>query len=166
MYKYFLDNIHGNIKIGKNVLQIIHTKEFQRLKNIRQLGNAHYVFMGATHTRFEHSIGVSYLSGCLLTNIKNNQPELNITNRDIVLMQIAGLCHDLGHGCFSHLFDSYFLKNKLHDTPLSLYINHEYRSTIIVRYIINKYSIFTTPKVRLHKNQSKTILFLKNLLKL
>ena len=133
MYKYFLDSVHGNIKICSNILQIIHLPEFQRLKKIRQLGNAHYVFMGATHTRFEHSIGVSYLCGQLLTNIKDNQPTLNIDDRTILLVKVAGLFHDIGHGCFSHLFDSHFLKVKLTGTELEKYIDHEYRSVKIIK---------------------------------
>jgi HD superfamily phosphohydrolase len=141
MCKYFLDNIHGNIKICSNLLQIIHLKEFQRLKKIKQLGNAHYVFMSATHTRFEHSIGVAHLCGKLLTNIKENQPMLNISDRDILLVKIAGLFHDIGHGCFSHLFDSHFLKVKLNNTPLSNYIHHEYRSVKIIRHVMKKYNL-------------------------
>ena len=141
MYKYFLDSVHGNIKICSNILQIIHLPEFQRLKKIRQLGNAHYVFMGATHTRFEHSIGVSYLCGQLLTNIKDNQPTLNIDDRTILLVKVAGLFHDIGHGCFSHLFDSHFLKVKLTGTELEKYIDHEYRSVKIIKYIMEKYKL-------------------------
>lgn len=141
MDTYILDSIHGNIRLNKNVLDIIDTIEFQRLRKIKQLGNAHYIFMSATHTRFEHSIGVSHLSGLLLKNIKSNQPELNIMDRDIVLIQVAGLCHDLGHGCFSHLFDSYFLKIKLQNTDKILYADHEYRSEILFKHIVNKYRL-------------------------
>ena len=137
--KCFLDSIHGNIPICKYALQIIHTPEFQRLKKIKQLGNVHHVYMGAVHTRFEHSIGVSYLCGELITNLRSNQKELNITDRDITLIKIAGLCHDIGHGCFSHVFDNHFLKLKLRGTSKEKYIDHEYRSECIVRHIIKKY---------------------------
>lgn len=137
--KCFLDSVHGNIQICENVLCFIDTPEFQRLKNIKQLGNVHHVFMGAIHTRFEHSIGVSYLCGELITNLKNKQPELNITDRDILLIKIAGLCHDIGHGCFSHIFDDHFLKIHLKGTSKEKYIKHEYRSQCIIRHIIKKY---------------------------
>lgn len=146
MHKYFLDSVHGNIKICHNLLQIIHLPEFQRLKKIKQLGNAHYVFMGATHTRFEHSIGVAHLCGKLLTNIKENQADLNIDDRDILLVKIAGLFHDIGHGCFSHLFDSHFLEVKLYNTPLKNYISHEYRSVKIIRHVMEKYKLPYTVK--------------------
>ena len=136
MAKYFLDRIHGYIPICKDVVQIIHTPEFQRLKQIKQLGTVHYIFMGATHTRFEHSIGVSYLAGKLIECIKEKQPELNITNRDVLMIKIAGLCHDIGHGPFSHTFDNSFLKD--HRSPWK---EHEYRSIEIIKYIIKKYNL-------------------------
>lgn len=148
--KFFLDNIHGNIPVPDELCSIIHTKEFQRLKKIKQLGNVHYVYMGATHTRFEHSIGVSYLCGELITNLKKNQPELGITDRDVLLIQIAGLCHDIGHGCFSHVFDNHFLKTTLTGTEKEKYIHHEYRSECIIRHIIKKYDMnFTDDEVEL-----------------
>ena len=141
MIKYVLDKIHGNIKLYPEAIQIIDTCEFQRLRKIKQLGNAHYVFPGATHTRFEHSIGVYHLSGLLIENIKNNQPELGIDDRQVLLIKLAGLCHDLGHGCFSHLFDNYFLSTIIKDPEKEKFNHHEYRSEFLFKHIINKYQL-------------------------
>ena len=105
MKKLIFDPVHNYIELDRELLDIIDTPEFQRLRNIKQLGIAYRVFIGASHNRFEHSIGVSYLCGLLLKNLKERQPELYITDRDILLVKIAGLCHDLGHACFSHFFD-------------------------------------------------------------
>jgi dGTP triphosphohydrolase len=138
MTKLIFDAIHKYIELEPELIEIIDTSEFQRLRMIKQLGISYYVFLGASHNRFEHSIGVSYLSGLLIKNIKDKQIELNITDRDIILIKIAGLCHDLGHACFSHFFDNIFLKDKLNDDEN---IHHEVRSEKIFRYIVIKYNL-------------------------
>ncbi|KAK2512239.1 deoxynucleoside triphosphate triphosphohydrolase SAMHD1 [Columba livia] len=107
--KVFNDPIHGHIEIHPLLVRIIDTPQFQRLRYIKQLGGTYFVFPGASHNRFEHSIGVGYLAGCLVRELKERQPELGITQRDILCVEIAGLCHDLGHGPFSHMFDGRFI---------------------------------------------------------
>jgi len=108
--KDIYDPIHGFISISPLLQLFIDTPEFQRLRDLKQLGATYFVYPSATHTRFEHSIGVSYLAGSLLQNLKKNQPELSINKNQIDLIQLAGLLHDLGHGPFSHLYDNYIIK--------------------------------------------------------
>ncbi|MCI4387160.1 hypothetical protein PGIGA_G00070880 [Pangasianodon gigas] len=107
--KVFNDPIHGHIALHPLLVRIIDTPQFQRLRHIKQLGATYMVFPGASHNRFEHCIGVGYLAGCLIQALNERQPELLITRQDILCVQIAGLCHDLGHGPFSHMFDGMFI---------------------------------------------------------
>ncbi|XP_061160697.1 deoxynucleoside triphosphate triphosphohydrolase SAMHD1 isoform X2 [Syngnathus typhle] len=107
--KVFNDPIHGHVELHPLLVKVIDTPQFQRLRNIKQLGGTYFVFPGASHNRFEHSIGVGFLAGQLVKALNEKQPELLITRRDILCVQIAGLCHDLGHGPFSHMFDAKFI---------------------------------------------------------
>ncbi|XP_059562063.1 deoxynucleoside triphosphate triphosphohydrolase SAMHD1 isoform X3 [Myotis daubentonii] len=107
--KVINDPIHGHIELHPLLIRIIDTPQFQRLRYIKQLGGTYYVFPGASHNRFEHSLGVGYLAGCLVRELSEKQPELQISERDMLCVQIAGLCHDLGHGPFSHMFDGRFI---------------------------------------------------------
>uniref|UniRef100_A0A8C5EMI0 SAM domain and HD domain 1 n=1 Tax=Gouania willdenowi TaxID=441366 RepID=A0A8C5EMI0_GOUWI len=113
--KIFNDPIHGTMELHPLLVKIIDTQQFQRLRFIKQLGGVYYVYPGASHNRFEHSISVCYLAGQLVKALKERQPELNISDRDVLCVQIAGLCHDLGHGPFSHVFDSLFIPRALPD---------------------------------------------------
>ena len=141
--KVIFDQIHKYMKFDNLLLKIIDTIEFQRLRNIKQLGLCYYVFPGASHNRFEHSLGVSYLSGYMIETLKNKQPELNIGERDILLVKVAGLIHDLGHVCFSHFFDNFFLSERI---PNSEFRHHEYRSCKLFEFIVKKYKIDLSDK--------------------
>ena len=94
--KEIFDPIHGFISISPLLQMFIDTPEFQRLRDLKQLGATYYVYPSATHTRFEHSLGVCHLAGELLKNLKNNQPELSINKSQIDLVKLAALLHDLG----------------------------------------------------------------------
>lgn len=115
--KIIKDCIYGHVKIPSLCLPFIDRPEFQRLKRVRQLGNVHRVYPSATHTRFEHSLGVMHLAGVMCNH-------LNIQPRETSLIQLAGLYHDIGHMPYSHLFDKILKVIK----PDGVLIKHEDRS--------------------------------------
>eukprot|EP01103_Thecamoeba_quadrilineata_P014178 TRINITY_DN4153_c0_g1_i1.p1 TRINITY_DN4153_c0_g1~~TRINITY_DN4153_c0_g1_i1.p1 ORF type:complete len:473 (+),score=37.58 TRINITY_DN4153_c0_g1_i1:83-1501(+) len=108
--KVINDPVHGHVTFPDYIMDIVDTPQFQRLRDLKQLGCISYVFPGATHSRFEHSLGVSHLGRELIQRLKVQQPELEIENRDVKSVEIAALCHDLGHGPFSHSFEGWVRK--------------------------------------------------------
>lgn len=109
----FKDSVHDYMPFGPEVCAIIDTPQFQRLRHIKQLGTSYYVWPGASHNRFEHSLGVAFLSNLMAEHLQQSQRELGITLRDIKCVTIAGLCHDLGHGPWSHVWDGQFIPRAL-----------------------------------------------------
>ncbi|KAF8485125.1 HD-domain/PDEase-like protein [Russula ochroleuca] len=107
------DNVHGYVTMGPHVWKVVDTKHFQRLRHIKQLGLSYYVWPGASHNRFEHSLGVAYLARQMVMHLKDSQPELGITDRDVKCVELAGLCHDLGHGPWSHVWDGIYIPSAL-----------------------------------------------------
>ena len=59
------DPVHREYELRAEIIDIVNTKLFQRLRRLKQLGMAHWVWLGATHDRFSHSISVAYLAGYL-----------------------------------------------------------------------------------------------------
>merc|ERR1719453_2808171 len=87
------------------VKTVVDTRSFQRMRHIKQLGMCSHVYPGATHNRFFHSIGTAYLAYELVRGLQQRQPELLVTDRDVLCATLAALCHDIGHPCFSHMFE-------------------------------------------------------------
>nr|XP_003467792.2 deoxynucleoside triphosphate triphosphohydrolase SAMHD1 [Cavia porcellus] len=137
--KVINDPIHGHIELHPLLIRIIDTPQFQRLRYIKQLGGGYYVFPGASHNRFEHSLGVGYLAGCLVRELCDKQPELQISERDMLCVQIAGLCHDLGHGPFSHMFDGRFIPLARPEVKWT----HEQGSVQMFEYLVNSNGLRT-----------------------
>lgn len=107
--KIIRDPVHNIVPFEDNacdklLLRLINTKEFQRLRRIKQLGLSQLVFPGADHSRFAHSIGVMHFARRMLDRLNRIQPGcIDDTQRTIVL--VAALLHDVGHGPFSHAFE-------------------------------------------------------------
>lgn len=107
------DPVHGLIVFREDdgldqlAWALINTPEFQRLRRIRQLGVSEFVFPGATHTRFAHSMGVFHtarlLAGIIRRERIRNKKKFDPKRAEAAV--IAALLHDLGHGPFSHTFE-------------------------------------------------------------
>jgi len=132
----FNDIVHGpNTRLPPIIWKIVDTPIFQRLRYVAQLGTMPFVFPNATHSRFEHSLGVAFLAGEWCKIFRRNQPELNITELDIHLVQIAGLLHDLGHGPFSHAFENGFVST-LDETQYNTDWCHEDASEALMKTLL------------------------------
>ena len=125
------------MKINSLCLKFIDTPQFQRLRHLKQLGTLSYIFPSATHTRFEHSLGAGYLSGHLMKRFKEEQPELEITKRDINILSLSGFLHDLGHSSYSHVFDNEFIPFVCKNSNYS----HEGMSIKMIDYLIDDNNI-------------------------
>ncbi|MEM0354107.1 MAG: HD domain-containing protein [Thermoplasmata archaeon] len=155
-------NVHGVVQVSPMALKIIDTPEFQRMRNISQTGLCHYVYPAATHTRFEHSIGVYHLTGKMTERIRQLYPEKKffihefgrekkLTKKLEECIKIAGLCHDIGHGPFSHIFDNILLNDSTHPNK-----EHEVRSCLIVEMLCRR---------ELRELDQKYINFIKSIIK-
>lgn len=105
--KVFKDPVHRYVHVRDQVIwDLIGTKEFQRLRRIRQLGTSYLVFHGAEHSRFNHSLGVYEIVRRIVDDVFAGRAEWNEDERLLILC--ASLLHDLGHGPFSHAFETVF----------------------------------------------------------
>ncbi|MDX8045046.1 HD domain-containing protein [Gracilibacillus sp. S3-1-1] len=104
--KVFKDPVHRYVHVRDRVIwDLIGTKEFQRLRRIKQLGTSYLTFHGAEHSRLNHSLGVYEIVRRVLINFED-RPNWNRDER--LLCLCAALLHDLGHGPFSHSFEKVF----------------------------------------------------------
>jgi uncharacterized protein len=105
--KVFKDPVHRYVHVRDRVIwDLVGTKEFQRLRRIKQLGTTFLTFHGAEHSRFNHSLGVYEIVRRIIDDVFAGRPEWNDDDRLLTLC--AALLHDLGHGPFSHSFEKVF----------------------------------------------------------
>ncbi|MBI5036030.1 HD domain-containing protein [Candidatus Micrarchaeota archaeon] len=98
------DAIHGGIEFNASEEGIIASPLMQRLRHVRQLSMVALVYPSATHTRFEHSLGSTHLTGVLAER-------LGLKDGKKQAVRLASLLHDVGHGAFSHSSDLILLKH-------------------------------------------------------
>lgn len=116
---FIKDPIYGYVRLTEVERNIIDTLAVQRLRRIRQLAGAEYVYPAANHTRFEHVLGAMYLAGVVAENLP-----VQLSPEEKQKVRLAALLHDVGHAPFSHLFEPLLVKY--------LSRNHEDMSTWII----------------------------------
>ena len=115
--KVFRDPVHNYIHVQHQViLDLINSKEVQRLRRIKQLGTSSFTFHGAEHSRFTHSLGVYEISRRICDIFSRNFPQEKIgadgwDDRERLVTLCAALLHDVGHGPYSHTFEHIFHTN-------------------------------------------------------
>lgn len=141
--KRVADPVHGTIGLSDLEVQVMNTQVFQRLRNVKQLGLAHYVYPGADYSRLSHSLGACHITGRILDSLRRNDSSFSVSDADFQLYRLAGLLHDIGHYPFSHAMEE-ALKNHYerfaqaradHDQPATRQkpLNHEKVGRDIIR---------------------------------
>jgi hypothetical protein len=102
--KTIRDAVHGDISLTDEECALIDTREFQRLRGIKQLGTANLVFPTAVHTRFEHSLGTCFMAQRIVDGVNRRSPT-SIAPRLVRLIRVAALLHDITHVPFGHTFE-------------------------------------------------------------
>jgi len=120
--KIINDPVHGFINIPSELIfDIIEHSYFQRLRRIKQLGLTYYVYPGATHTRFHHVLGATYLMSQAIDVLRNKGVDITADEAEGAL--IAILLHDIGHGPFSHTLEHSFVENISHEAISLKFMN-------------------------------------------
>ncbi|MDX9903900.1 MAG: HD domain-containing protein [Bacteroidales bacterium] len=121
--KIINDPVYGFISMPSDlVFDLVSHPWFQRLRNIRQLGLTSYVYPGAVHSRFQHSLGAMYLTGLAVQTLRTKGVEITPAEEEAVLVAI--LLHDIGHGPFSHALEHSIITDVPHE-KMSLLIMEE-----------------------------------------
>lgn len=151
--KVFRDPLYGYIEVDYELISLlIDSLEVQRLRRIRQLSGVSQVFQTAEHSRFTHSLGAYEMARQVLLHVRG--VEENFNEYEKVLFLASALLHDIGHGPYSHAFES-VLKESHEDMTVRLILSDTEVNSILSR------ASLTLPSdiagVILHKGKYKLI---------
>ena len=122
------DAVHVFVDFDDDERKVVDCPAFQRLRAIHQLAMTYEVYPGATHRRFEHSLGVMHLAGRVYDVVAENSYKISDDVREVVpdpaqgehgywraVVRMAALCHDLGHLPFSHAAENLLPQGASHE---------------------------------------------------
>jgi uncharacterized protein len=98
----------GAVHLFDEEMEIVATPMFQRLAGFRQLGTAHLVFRGATHTRFEHSLGALHEAERIVQAVNGNIASPDVEDSERAIIRLSALLHDVTHIAYGHTLEDEF----------------------------------------------------------
>lgn len=125
-----LDPVHGFIDVTQVEKEIIELPIFKRMQSLKQLSLTNWVFPGAEHTRYMHSLGVMYIADLMAINLKDESYNLKYNDAQRQLLRLAGLLHDIGHYPLSHVTEYVYNDNLLGEDDTLLSHNKKIKADI------------------------------------
>ena len=126
------DPIHVFVRLDDDERKVLDSRPFQRLRHVHQLALSYLIYPGATHKRFEHSLGVMELAGRVFDTVTAREavtdkilgmlPKIAHSDKKAYwrrVLRMAALCHDLGHLPFSHAAEDELLPDGWNHERLS-----------------------------------------------
>lgn len=143
-YKFkvlYQDSVHGRIKISDKIISdLIHTRDFQRLRDIKQLAGTSYLYPSAEHSRFVHSLGTYEIARRILNKLGDK-----VLEEERILVLCSALLHDIGHGPFSHIFETAFTNIRHEEFTKKIILNPESE----INKVLSSYSKDISKKITL-----------------
>lgn len=166
------DPIHNFIHVDKDEIRLINSRPFQRLRHIHQLAMSYLVYPGATHKRFEHSLGVMELAGKAFDAITQDDhldesarrafpnitdPQWKMYWRKV--LRISALCHDMGHPPFSHAAEKELLPNGFNHESLTRLIIESDEMRDLFKSMVPRIEPVDVVKLALGRKEAKKLVF-------
>jgi len=151
--------LYRTVPVNEWELGLLSLPCLERLRYTKQMGLVHLIFLGAMHTRLEHSIGAMHLAGKIAASIDSNSAMPISTNNSVSIARIAALFHDVGHIPFSHATEQLLMRLQgITHERLSVKIVEENRDRITryCRGIIDEEGVERIKAIILHNSTAET----------
>ncbi len=139
--KEIFDAIWGNIEFSGGEICVLDSPLLQRLRKIKQLGLAYYVYCGCDYSRFNHTVGITYLADRMAVSINKNDLGLEEERKKYFkeVVRLAAIFHDTGHMFLSHVSEHYFGKST------------DYKRSDIIGPMLNQFEKRIKKKISFHE---------------